>query len=167
MAECPPSALWTPDLTLGSLEWLDDGDDFTIPNRMIRWEGRGEMDLTVASFDGTDDEVVNGTIARQKLERSRRANLQCQMNFWSDPDGTIYDNRVEGERTSWATLNALAAASKTGDGLQSFRWTPYDGATPIDFDARMMPPVKGTVGTDGNGRSVGIMLVIPDPSGLP
>lgn len=169
MTECPPTALWTPDPLNGKLEFLDAAG-FTIPNYMIRWSGMGDRRMLEGTYDGEDREVVDGIVAYPRIERVRKVNLECQMNFWSNAAGTLFDSRVKGERVNWVTLNGLAADTLTeSDGLQSLRWTPYDGATAVTFNARVEPPVKGSVGADGHGRAVGIVLNIPDPvtQGLP
>lgn len=168
MADCAPDAIWAPDPADGQVQFLDaPGGTYTIPNYAVRFVGTGDTELGVAELTGDDLDVVNGVVAHPKVERTRRSRLQLQMTFWQNAAGTAWDDPNEGWHENWVALKALADDTVTDtNGLQTVRWIPYTGATPIDFEAHVLPPVQGDV-TQGKGLELGLVIEIPDPSPLP
>lgn len=168
MAECVPFPTWVPDLDNGKLEFLDAPTaTFTIPNYMIRWEGDADTELDVATFEGDDYPTLTSVVSLPMIEGAREPTLHCEMTFWSNAAGTLHTNANKGWHLNHATLSAIANITTTDtNGLQTLRWTPYSGATPITFEAHVMPPTLDNA-APGRGCAVSWPIIVPDPSGLP
>ena len=168
MPECPPAAAsWTPDLTGEKLEFLDaPGGTFTIPNYMLDWENWGAAELQMSrEFEGSDRDTVIAVAAHRRVERKRTARIQCKMSWWYDAAGVAFDSAVEGWTENLSTINALADLSVSDpQGLQTVRWTPYGGATPITFEATVQRPIPGQKFRNV-GMYVGLVIEVPDPGG--
>jgi hypothetical protein len=164
---CQPGTLgWEPDDTAGKLEFLDNAS-YTIPNRAVRFTGSGPFELHIATLSGEDVEVVSGTIGYPRVERKRVARVACQMLFGVTPAGAAHGSVPEGMTLNWAEITALSDLTVTDvQGLQTIQYTPYVGATPIQFEAHVLPPVLGEV-VNGVGMTFGIVIEVPDPSVLP
>jgi hypothetical protein len=157
---------WYPDYTTGKLVF-NDMDDYTIPNYAVRFNGSGPFELHVATLEGDDVTVVNGTVAYPRVERKRVAKITCQMLFGAQPDGTPHNSAQEGLVLNWAEFTALSDPTVSDtQGVQSVTYTPYPGATPVTFAAHVLPPVVGDV-QNGIGMNFGFEMQVPDPSNLP
>lgn len=157
---------WEPDYSVGKLVFVDN-DDYTIPNYCVRFTEGAAFELHVATLEGDDVTVVNGTIAYPRVERKRVAKITCQMLFGTDAEGTPYDSLQEGMVLNWAAITALSDLSVTQtQGLQTVEYEPYVGADPITFDAHVLPPVVGSVKM-GVGMAFGLQIEVPDPTDLP
>lgn len=167
MPDCVPFPTWAVDDENGKLEFLDaPGGTFTIPNQMIRWEGEADSELDQAVYDGDNHLAYDGDVPLPVIEGERLPSLHCEMTFWSDPDGTLYDNATEGMYANLAILAAIANLTTTATaGLQTLRWTPYNGATPSEFEAHVLPIVFKDP-APGRGMSLTIPLVIQDPEDI-
>jgi hypothetical protein len=165
--DCQPGTVgWEPDYSAGKLEFIDNSN-YTIPNRAVRFTGSGPFELHIASLSGEDVEVVSGTIGYPRIERKRIARMSCQMLFGVDPSGTAYGSLPEGMTLNWSEITALSDLTVSDvQGLQTLEYTPYIGATPIQFEAHVLPPVVGEV-VNGVGMTFGIVIEVPDPTVLP
>ncbi len=159
---------WEPDPDHGELVF--NAHAYTIPNYAVRFVDWGAFDLLVPTLEGDDVEVLNGAIAYPRRERTRIARLVLQVNFAVDTAGTPYGSRTEGHLRNWSDLNAIAATSistaQTGTGLQSLTWTPHASASPVTFNAHVLPPDAGAVDY-GKGMMAGMIVQVPDPTALP
>jgi hypothetical protein len=164
---CQPGVLgWEPEFGAGKLEFLDNAN-YTIPNYAVRFTGAGPFELMVATLSGEDVEVVSGTIGYPRVERKRVARIACQMLFGVTPAGAAHASVAEGMVTNWSELNALSDLTVTNvQGLQTVEYTPYIGATSVQVEAHVLPPVVGEV-SNGIGMTFGLVLEVPDPSLLP
>lgn len=157
---------WEPEFSAGKLEFNDNGG-YTIPNYAVRFTASGPFELHVASLSGDDVEVISGTVAYPRIERKRVARMSLQMLFGADPAGSPHPSIPEGMVTNWATVRALSDLTVSDtQGLQSITYTPYIGATPVTFDAHVLPPIVGEV-REGVGMTFGLVIEVPDPSTLP
>ena len=154
---------WDPDAEedYGTLTFSDVGD-FQIPNYAFRFVDAAASELQVVQLVGKDIEVIDGLIATPRWEFGRSARLYLQMSYLFDPDGVPYDSAAEGWYENWEILNSLYAPSTTGSGLQEVVWVPYDGATPVELDVHVLPPIPGSA-TVGEGMMVTLPIEVPDP----
>ena len=142
-------------------------NNYTIPNYAVRFTGSGPFELHVGELSGDDVQVISGTVAYPRVERKRTARMALQMLFGADSTGAAHPSLAEGLVTNWAEVRDLSDLTVTDtQGLQSITYTPYIGATPVTFDAHVMPPIVGEV-RDGIGMTFGLVIEVPDPSTLP
>jgi hypothetical protein len=153
---------WEPDYTAGRLDFAS----YTIPNWCVRFVEGGPFELHVAQLTGDSVDVISGRIAYPKREPIRKARVACQMLFGVDTAGTPYSDLHEGATTNWSQLTRIADAGRTStDGLQAVQYTPFVGGPVYSFNARVQPPITGTV-QNGVGMAFGLVIDVPNPSAV-
>jgi hypothetical protein len=156
---------WTPDTSAGELVFTNN-DNYTIPNYCVRFAEGGPFELHVAQLEGDGIDVIAGRIAYPKREPIRKARVACQMLFGVDEQGTPHAGLQEGMTRNWSAVTRLADLGRTNtDGLQQVDYTPYPGGPVYSFQARVLPPVVGSVEL-GVGMAFGLILDVPNPTAV-
>jgi hypothetical protein len=152
---------WPLDFSAGKLEFVDN--NYTIPNRAVRFAQGGTFPLHIASLTGEDITTINGIYSHEQREPVRRAEIECQMLFGVNSAGSVYTGLQEGLTTNWDDLTSLSDLSRTSaSGLQTIRYTPYIGGPVHQFSAHVLPPVVGSTQL-GVGMSFRLTLEVPNP----
>ena len=137
---------------------------YTWPNPCLRFDENATTDLWVREFVGEDREVIDGTVPMGRSEKARTAHLGGELTWRASSTGTAASTlaaRQQQWKTNLAELATVAAASLTGDGVQTVTYTPWVGATPKSVDMVVSPPILGDV-IGGVGYRVGLVVVLVD-----
>lgn len=148
---------WPSNYEAGKLEFTG----LTLPNPAMIVIEFGFTQLWTQEINHQNRETAGATIPYPGVFKGKKASIPLVITGDWDVSGTPYSNSVYGLMTNVALINALTAATATGDGTQSATYTPYPGATPIVKSVQVMPLLLGTNATQGGSKAV-LDLILPD-----